>query len=422
MVNTLVLERSVAHLTKVPDGLLKAQGNQHKAPDEQSKVSGERTKALEPIGSSLSRKAENTVKEIFKPIVVKDWVKSCPTISINQLCDDQLSMFRQQRELDCVVVCDDHLQPIGLVMRDLFFRQVGTLYGLSLYRHRTIAALMNDQPLVADISIDPQELIDRALSRDEASFYDAVLLTDRGKLAGIITVNMLLNVSRLLQKAAVSQQMRTIKDTELKVDHIHQSVAKVTETTLDTQACSEKITEATTKGRDELQGMLRLFKLWSDNASRQEEAIISLTERTSAVDGITRIIADLADQCNLLAVNATIEAARAGEHGRGFAVVASEVRALADQTKKSTGQITGLIKSMREAVNGAASLAGDGKKGADQGFAQVKKTEVTFEQLWRSSELNHEAALRLITASHEAKEISNEIRQEFHKLVNQMTS
>ncbi len=81
-----------------------------------------------------------------------------------------------------------------------------------------------------------------------------------------------------------------------------------------------------------------------------------------------------------------------------------------------------MIKSMSEAVQGAASLVGEGKKGADNGFAQVKKTEDTFAQLWSSSELNHEAASKLMVASREAKDISNEVSKEFHKLVQQMNS
>jgi methyl-accepting chemotaxis protein len=359
---------------------------------------------------------------MISPIVVRDWMKTCPVINPKQLCDDQVTLFRQKKHLDCVVVCNDLHQPIGLVMRDWFFRLVGSLYGMSLFRNKTISELMDAQPLIAELSIHPQELIDRALSRDEATFYDAVLLTDQGKFVGILTVKDLLNVSRLLQREATTRQMLTIRDTEAMITNIHQSVAKVTEATSDTQVCSDRIAEKTDQGRNEMEGMLQLFKLWSDNAGRQEQAIIQLTERTHAADGIIRLIADLADQCNLLAVNATIEAARAGEHGKGFGVVANEIRSLADQTKKSAGQITGLIKSMSEAVKGAASLVGEGKKGADKGFAQVKQTEDTFSQLWNSSTLNHEAASRLIVASHEAKEISNEILKEFQKLANQLNS
>jgi methyl-accepting chemotaxis protein len=358
--------------------------------------------------------------DIFQPIVVNDWMKSCPVISPAQQSDGLVTLFRRSKQLDCVAVCDDGYHPIGLIMKDRFFRLLGSLYGMSLFGNRPISDLMDPLPLTAELSIEPQELIDRALSRGAETFYDAVLLTDNGKFVGILTVNDLLNISRLLQREAVSRQIRTIRDTESMIANIHESVTKVTETTNDTQACSERIAEITDQGRSELEGMLQLFKQWSANAERQEKAVIQLTERTSAADKIIKLIAELADQCNLLAVNATIEAARAGEQGKGFGVVAHEIRTLADQTKQSASQIKGIILSMTEAVQSAASLVGEGKRGADKGFSHVKKTEDTFAQLWNSSELNHEAASRLMIASREAKEISSEIQKEFQKLVNQM--
>ena len=362
------------------------------------------------------------VNEIFQPVTVKDWARSCPTIAPNQRSNDLVDLFRRQKQFECVVVCDEAKRPLGLIMKDRFFRSLGTLYGPSVYGKKPVSVLMDKAPMIADLSIDPQELIDRALSRAEETFYDAVLLTDNGKLAGVLTVNDLLNVSRLLQREAVSRQTRTLGDTEAMIEDIYVSVERVANATNETKECSERIGEITDLGRRQLGEMLDLFKLWSANADKQEKAAVQLTERTSAVDGIVRLIADLADQCNLLAVNAAIEAARAGVHGRGFGVVAGEIRALADQTKRSAGQIAGQIKSMTEAVKLSSGLAGEGKLGADKGMYSVKKTEDTLAQLWSSSELNQEAAELLLSASASAKNRSEEARDEIRKLVGQMNS
>ncbi|MFC4305448.1 methyl-accepting chemotaxis protein [Cohnella boryungensis] len=358
----------------------------------------------------------------LKSVAVKDWMKSCPVISADHLSDDLVSLFRKEKQLECVVACDEGSRPIGLIMRDRFFQMLGSLYGMSLFGHRPAVELMDCSPLIVDSAIVPQELIDRALSRDEETFYDAVLLTEQGKFAGIMTVNDLLHVSRLLQQETVGQQVRTIRETEAIISNIHTSVERLSEATHDTKACSERIAEMTEQGREELGEMLDLFRLWSANASKQEQATVELTDRALAAAGGIKLIAELADQCNLLAVNATIEAARAGEHGKGFGVVANEVRALADQTKRSAGRITELIKSMAEAVQITARLADEGKKGADKGVDRVKRTEDTFAQLWSSSEMNHEAAMRLTATSREAQEMSGDIRKEFGKLVSQMNA
>jgi len=84
------------------------------------------------------------------------------------------------------------------------------------------------------------------------------------------------------------------------------------------------------------------------------EKLVQLSSETTAVKDVLTVIADIADQTNLLALNAAIEAARAGEHGRGFAVVADEVRKLAERTQKSLGEINTTISVITQSVNDAS--------------------------------------------------------------------
>jgi len=97
------------------------------------------------------------------------------------------------------------------------------------------------------------------------------------------------------------------------------------------------------------------------------ESIVKLSEQTQNIGEIVNAVNELADQSNLLSVNAAIEAAKAGEHGRGFAVVAQEVKSLADQSKEATTQIRSIISEIQKATGAAVMATERGNKAVESG-------------------------------------------------------
>ena len=138
------------------------------------------------------------------------------------------------------------------------------------------------------------------------------------------------------------------------------------------------------------------------------EKLYTLVETTNRIKDVLAVISDIADQTNLLALNAAIEAARAGEHGRGFAVVADEVRNLAEKTQKSLGEINVTINSIIQSVE---DVSGQVKLDADNMEIIVHKSSEAKETMRIAAQNIHTVAKLSEDDIENSKIIEEEIKQ-----------
>jgi methyl-accepting chemotaxis protein len=144
---------------------------------------------------------------------------------------------------------------------------------------------------------------------------------------------------------------------------------------------SQQASSAAETGAQVVAQTVEVMNRIAERVNATSKTVESLGARSDQIGAIVGTIEDIADQTNLLALNAAIEAARAGEQGRGFAVVADEVRALAERTTKATREISEMIKAIQSETKGAVGAMEEGVREVQQGTEEAARSGSALQEI-----------------------------------------
>jgi methyl-accepting chemotaxis protein len=205
------------------------------------------------------------------------------------------------------------------------------------------------------------------------------------------------------QASGTAEEATAVSQTSTTVDEVKQTAQLSAQKARAVADAAQKAAQISLDGRKAVDESVRGAQEAKSRMETIAERIVQLSDQSQAIAEIMATVNDLAEQSNLLAVNASIEAAKAGEAGKGFAVVATEVKSLAEQSKQATSQVRTILGEIQRATQGVVMAAEQGVKASDTGVAVAAKAGEAIRQLRESVTESAQVAQQiLVTAQQQA--------------------
>jgi len=325
---------------------------------------------------------------------------------------------------------------------DAAWRRSGKVAGI-LGLSCLVVLLLVSKKVASSIFVRFQEMIDRIkdVAQGEGDLTKRVEITandEVGELAKWFNTFMDKLQEILCQVSSNTQSLATASEdisassrdqargAELQKDQTNQvaaamqemaaTVHEVSENSNKAAAASQKAAEKAREGGTVVEETLSRMRTITDSVGDTTRKVQELGKRSDEIGRITGVIEDIADQTNLLALNAAIEAARAGEQGRGFAVVADEVRKLAERTGIATKEIAEMIRNIQAETKAAVAAMQAGSKEVEAGVESTRRAGDSLHEIIQMSTQVGDMVTQIATAATEQSATTEQINNNIEEI------
>ncbi|MCB1762214.1 MAG: HAMP domain-containing protein [Gammaproteobacteria bacterium] len=215
---------------------------------------------------------------------------------------------------------------------------------------------------------------------------------------------------RILSQESDTAQVATA------INQMTATIAKVSASAATGESAAKAAAEEVDKGREVVSTTVAAITALAGEVALAEQTIDQVNRDSAEIGSVLDVIKAIADQTNLLALNAAIEAARAGEQGRGFAVVADEVRNLANRTQSSTGEIESMIQRLQEGTARAVEVMQKGRSDAESNVVQSQCALDSLREIGSAIQTINSVNTQIATAAAEQQVVAEEVNRSINSI------